>query len=133
MMKVTARTRADGVWVDLPIPEALTDQIALLKSLYDTESVFKLEIVIPGGGVTIFYCCKQELVPVLEKNFPNASVQIAQDAMNMVDYAPEHYYAYIRTFCFKEDKEVLFPDMPPVELPSEEKIAWWKTKREGRL
>jgi hypothetical protein len=114
MLEIKVSTKVNGAWTDLPVPEALTEKIAMLTELAGSESVIK----ITTSQTTHFLCGTEEIRQSMAKVQankvpPGAAVCMTMtDAHKMIEHDPEKYCFSIQLFSTKEHVVEMFPPMP---------------------
>lgn len=111
-MIVTAKTKVDGKWEDLPVPDKLTDRIEMLSELAGSSSVIKMETT----RATRYFCGNSYLVERMKEQFkdsvPEPLVMECESAYNMIQYAPDTFFVSVEAFFGVADVKKVFPKAP---------------------
>jgi len=118
-MKVRIQHKPEGigqVWGEIPCPELLSEQIALMKSLIGTKTLIKIE----NDRMICYLCGTENIRDEQQKRMGEKSLtRICQDlatAHQMLERSPLTLVYVLQLFSTEAEAKKLFPEAPPEYL-----------------
>lgn len=104
MLTMTIKERKNKQWITHPDPMRTSDRIELAKTFVGKAAIVELA----NSVCRKFFCGNQEMFDLMQKSFPG-SVMSIEDASNMYENVPEHFYVAIQAFWTPKAVEVFDP------------------------
>lgn len=114
-MLVTINHKKDepgAVWEKMPVPDALSERIALMKSLIGTQTI----ITVTNDKMTCYFCGTDDIRMAKHKQMADKGLtricQTLKDAHEQLELAPLHFLYALQAFSSEADAKIIFPDKP---------------------
>lgn len=105
MLTMTIKERKNGQWVTHPDPMRTTERIAFAKTFIGKAAIVELA----NSHCRKFFCGDQAMLGLMKKSFPDSLVMGIEDAHNMYENVPEHFYVALQEFWSPKAAEIFDP------------------------
>jgi len=94
MLTMTIKELKNKQWVTHPDPMRTTERVEFAKTFIGKAAIVELAT----SACRKFFCGNPEMLTLMQKSFPDSLVMGIEDATNMYENVPEHFYVALQEF-----------------------------------